>query len=419
MKKGFLKILILFTFLIIFIPIRVDALTFKVEKSVDTVKPSGEVTVYIKATDVDASDSIQTYEINLAYDATKLEYKASSSDIAIVNPSNPIIITSSKGTISSDMTIATLSFTVKNNAKAGDANLTLSSSDAVTISGKKVTATNTSSMVKVVPLSNDATLSSLKIPNTTLNPKFNKETYEYTTSITDITELTVNANATDANSKIMISENYKALVKGENEIKIVVTAEDGVTKKTYVVKVTLKLTPTEEELVKANADLKTLVVENFDIEYNKDIKKYNLSVPYETKKINILAEAENPNANIQMEGTTTLKVGRNTIKVIVKSEDTQNINTYVITVTREEEEKEVVQTCPDETSKREWIIFSIGMFVTFTLGIVLGYFLCKKDVFKKIFKKKTKEKPEVIDTLSDTIKMEPVKGKKTIKKEEK
>ncbi len=419
MKKGFLKFLIAFTFFMVFIPIKVEALTFKVEKSVDTVKPAGEVTVYIKATDVDASDSIQTYEINLGYDASKLEYKASSSDIAIVNPSNPIVITSSKGTISSDMTIATLSFVVKGNAKAGDANLTLSSSDAVTISGKKLTATNTSSMVKVTALSNDATLSSLKIPNTTLNPKFNKETYEYTTSITDITELTVNANATDANSKIMISENYKALVKGENEIKISVTAEDGVTTKTYIVKVTLNLTPTEEELVKANADLKTLVVENYEIEYTKDLKKYTLSVPYETKKVNILAEAENPNALVQLEGTTDLKVGRNTIKVVVTSEDTQNINTYVITITREEEEKEVVQTCPDETSKREWIIFSIGMFVTFTLGIVLGYFLCKKDVFKKLFKKKEKEKPEVIDTLSDTIKMEPVKGKKETKKEEK
>ena len=419
MKKGFFKILMLFTFLMIFIPIKVDALTFKVEKSVDTVKPGGEVTVYIKATDVDASDSVQTYEISLGYDATKLEYKASSSDIAIVNPSNPIVITSSKGTISSDMTIATLAFSVKGNAKAGDANLTLSSSDAVTISGKKVTATNTSSMVKVAALSNDATLSSLKIPNTTLNPKFNKETYEYTTSITDITELTVNANATDSNSKIMISENYKALVKGENEIKISVTAEDGVTTKTYIVKVTLKLTPTEEEIVKANADLKTLVVEKFDIEYTKELKKYTLSVPYETKKVSILAEAENPNALVQLEGTTDLKVGRNTIKVVVTSEDKQNINTYVITITREEEEKEVVQTCPDETSKREWIIFSVGMFVTFTLGIILGYFLCKKEVFKKLFKKKKKEKPEEIDTLSDTIKMEPIKTKKENKKEEK
>lgn len=412
MKKGFLKGLILLTFLIVLLPMRVSALTFKVEKSVDTIKPSGEVTIYIKAIDVDSADSIQQYQINLGYDSSKLDYKSSSSDIAIINPGNPIVIQNSKGTISSDITLATIVFSAKSNAKAGDANFTLSSSDAVTISGKKITATNTSSMVKVTSFSNDATLSSLKIPNTTLSPKFSKDVYEYTTSITDITELTVNAVATDSNSKIMISENYKTLVKGENEIKIVVTAEDGVTTKTYVVKVTLNLTPTEEELLKANVDLKTLEIENFKIDFTKELKKYTLSVPYKTKKINIIAEAENPNATIEMEGTTTLKVGRNTINIIVTSEDNQNKNTYVITVTREEEEKEIIQTCPDETSTKEWILFSISMFVTFTLGIILGYFVCKKEVLKKVFKKKKKDAPEKIDTLYDTIKVDTIKKDK-------
>lgn len=412
MKKGFLKILILFMFFIMFIPVKASALTFKVEKSVDTIKPSGEVTVYIKATDVDSADSIQQYQVNLEYDLSKLDYKSSSSDIAKINLGNPIIIQNDKGTISSNITLATIVFSAKSNAKAGDANFTLSSSDAVSISGKKITATNTSSMVKVTSLSNDATLSSLKIPNTTLTPKFNKDVFEYTTSITDITELTVNANASDSNSKIMISENYKSLVKGENEIKIVVTAEDGVSSKTYIVKVTLNLTPTEEELVKANADLKNLEVDKFKIDYTKELKKYNLTVPYETKKINIIAETENPNATIEMEGTTNLKVGRNTIKIVVTSEDTQNKNTYVITVTREEEEKEVIKTCPDETTSREWIMFSIGMFVTFTLGIILGYFVCKKEILKKMFKRKKKENSESIEDLSNTIKMDSINDKK-------
>lgn len=405
MKKGFLKFIILFIFAFVFFPNKVNALTFKIEKSFDTVKPNGEVTVYIKATDVNSADSIQKYNISLNYDSSKLEYKGSSSDIASINPSNPIVVSNNKGTISSDTTIANIVFKVKSNAKAGDANLTLSSSDCETIGGKKLTATNTSSMVKIAALSNDATLSSLKIPNATLSPKFDKNTLEYTSTITDITELTVNAVATDSSARIMISDNYKNLAKGENEIKISVTAEDGTTTKTYIVKVTLNLTPTEEELLKANTNLKSLKVEKFKIDFDSNVKKYTLSVPYKTKKINILAEAENPNANIKMEGTTSLKVGRNTIKIVVTSEDTQNTETYVLTITREEEEKEVVQTCPDETSSREWIMFSVSMFLTFTLGIVLGYFMCKKEVLKKILKRKEKKTEEI---LSNTIKMEPV-----------
>lgn len=275
-------------------------------------------------------------------------------------------------------------------------------------------------MIKIVSLSNDATLSSLKIPNTTLSPKFDKNTLEYTTTITDITELTVNAVASNSGSKIMISDNYRNLVKGDNDIKIAVTAEDGVTTKTYVVKVTLKMTPTEEELVKANTKLKSLKVDKFKIDFNADTKKYTLSVPYKTKKINILAEAENPNATINMEGNTTLKVGRNVINIVVTSEDTENKDTYVLSVTREKEEQKVVQTCPDETSTREWIMFTVSMLLTFTLGIVLGYFLCKKEVLKKIFhKKKKEEKPEAIDTLSNTIEIESIKKGKVKEKKDK
>ena len=275
-------------------------------------------------------------------------------------------------------------------------------------------------MVKIVSLSNDATLSSLKIPNTTLSPKFDKNTLEYTTTITDITELTVNAVASNSGSKIMISDNYKNLVKGDNDIKIAVTAEDGVTTKTYVIKVTLKMTPTEEELVKANTKLKSLKVDKFKIDFNADTKKYTLSVPYKTKKLNILAEAENPNATINMEGNTTLKVGRNVINIVVTSEDTENKDTYVLSVTREKEEQKVVQTCPDETSTREWIMFTVSMLLTFTLGIVLGYFLCKKEVLKKIFRKKNKEeKPEEIDTLSNTIEIESIKKGKVKEKKDK
>lgn len=419
MKKGFLRFAFVIALFSIFLPIKVSALTFKVEKSVDTAKPGSEVTVYVKASDV-TEDSIQGYSINLSYDTTKLEYKSSNSDVSDIGVNgNPIIITkkASVAPINTNTTLAAIVFGVKNNAKSGDCNLTIDSSGVVLISGKTANATNTSSMIKIVSLSNDATLSSLKIPNTTLSPKFDKNTLEYTTTITDITELTVNAVASNSGSKIMISDNYRNLVKGDNDIKIAVTAEDGVTTKTYVVKVTLKMTPTEEELVKANTKLKSLKVDKFKIDFNADTKKYTLSVPYKTKKINILAEAENPNATINMEGNTTLKVGRNVINIVVTSEDTENKDTYVLSVTREKEEQKVVQTCPDETSTREWIMFTVSMLLTFTLGIVLGYFLCKKEVLKKIFhKKKKEEKPEAIDTLSNTIEIESIKKGKVKEK---
>ena len=208
----------------------------------------------------------------------------------------------------------------------------------------------------------------------------------------------------------MISDNYKSLVKGENIVKISVTAENGTATKTYQIKVNLTMTPTEEEKIKANALLKKLSIEGYDIDFSSDQKKYTLTVPYKEKKVKVLAEAENENAPIEMEGTTSLKVGKNIIKILVTSEDGSTKETYTLTITREKQENKVVQTCPDETSTREWIVFSVSMLLTFTLGIVLGYFVCKKEVLRKIFKKKNKkEKPEEIDTLSDTIELDAKK----------
>lgn len=409
MKKGLFAKLVLFAIIMIIFPKNVHALNFKVERSADTVKPGAEVTVYVKAEGV-GNDSLKEYNVSLAYDGTKLEYKSGTSDVATVTQGNPIVITNGNGTISSDTTLATLVFGVKANSKAGDTNLTLTNSGLKTIAGEEKTATNTSSMIKVAALGSDATLSSLKIPNTTLSPKFDKNTLEYTADIKDITEITINAQATDSNAKIMISDNYKSLVKGENIVKISVTAENGTATKTYQIKVNLTMTPTDEEKLKANALLKKLSVEGYDIDFSSDQKKYTLTVPYKEKKVKVLAEAENENAPIEMEGTTSLKVGKNIIKVLVTSEDGSNKETYTLTITRQEQEKKVVQTCPDETSTREWIVFSVSMLLTFTLGIVLGYFVCKKEVLKKIFKKKNKkEKPEEIDTLSDTIELDAKK----------
>lgn len=423
MKKGFLNVIAIISFLVAFllIPKNTYALTFTVEKSVDTIKPGQDVTVYIKASNV-GDASIKDYSINLNYDASKLDVKdRNGNGVSNVGTSNPINITPAAGTLTDGTTVATIVFTAKGNAKAGDANFAISGGDATTIKTedniiRKDNIVWTSSMVKVAAFSSDATLSSLKIPNATISPKFDKNVTEYETTIQDITEITVNAVASDSNAKIMISENYKNLQKGENEIKITVTAEDGKSTKTYIIKVTLKLTPTEEELLKANANLKDLQVDGYELEFTKELKKYSLVVPYKITKVNILAEAENPNALIQMQGNTSLKVGRNTIKILVTSEDQENNETYTLTVTRSKQEKKVVQTCPDTTSSREWIIFSIGMFMTFTLGIILGYFLCRKDVLKKIFKHKKKEK-EKEEELSNTIEIKPVKEEK--KKEKK
>ena len=139
------------------------------------------------------------------------------------------------------------------------------------------------------------------------------------------------------------------------------------------------------------------------------------------KSLEITATPENEAAQVQITGADKLVVGKNTVNILVTAEDGTTTKTYSILVTRLAENKKIVPTCPDTTSVKEWIIFSVGLFLTFTLGIVLGYILGKKDILSKIFKKKeVAEEAVEIQTLSDTIDLsdvvEEIKDEEDVKK---
>ena len=281
-------------------------------------------------------------------------------------------------------------------------------------------ATLNGATISISELSGDSSLKSLKIPNGQLEPAFKSDVYNYKTTVTDVTSIDIDAKPNNSGAQVSITPNYKELQKGDQDVSIVVTAENGA-QTTYTIKVTLKTTPTPEELKLADATLKNLTVKGEKLDFSKDEKKYFLTVGYDTKKLTVNATPNNEKAEVKILGNDKLIVGKNTIKIIVTSEDKTKTETYQIIVTRDAEEKEIVETCPDETSTTEWIIFTAGMLLTFTLGIVLGYFLCKKEILKKLFKKKKEEEPVAIETLSDTIDLSDTvkQAKKEIKKENK
>ena len=93
--------------------------------------------------------------------------------------------------------------------------------------------------------SDDATLADLKIGSLTLSPAFDPDEDTYTASTTNATN-TLNAIPADAGATLVcllgstVVENGSALTwaAGENVVKVVVTAADGATTKTYQVTVT-------------------------------------------------------------------------------------------------------------------------------------------------------------------------------------
>lgn len=406
MKKGLIKVFLLFILLVI-LPNNIKAITFSVTKNSDNIKPGGTVQIIIKTEDVNETNSLSGYNLSLEFDSSKLEWQSDGgSPLSSVSPNGNVITIKNKQwdepTKQKDIEVAKINMKVSNSASSGDAALKLTGSCEV--NGESDTCTYNGGKVTVKALGTDASLSSLSIPNTTISPEFSSGVTEYKAKVKDVKEIKISATPTDPSAKVQISENYKSLKKGDNNIDIVVTSEDGVKTMTYTVNVNLELTPTEEELKKADATLKSLVIKEQKIDFDSSEKKYYITVNNDVTKLTITATPNNEKAKVDIQGNKKINVGKNTITVTVTSEDTTKKEVYQIIVTRKDKEKEVIHTCPDVTSSKEWIIFSVSLLLTFTLGIVLGFILCKKDVLNKLFKKKEKkEVPVEIETLSDTI----------------
>ena len=410
MKKNFIKAFLLL-FMIIIFPKNVSALTFSVNKSADNLKPGSTVTVTINA-EVENNANLSAFTLGLAYDGSLINYENGNgaNNVNIQGGNGKITMSYNGDKINSNFTVATLNFKVNNINENKTTSLSLSASGVTS----DVSARANSANISLLTLGKDATLKSLKIPNATLQPSFNKNTTDYSTEVKDVTEVSVDAVATDSSAKIQISDNYRNLQKGDNLIKIVVTAENG-TSKTYNIKVSLDTTPTDEELLKADATLKSLTIKGQKLDFKPDEKKYFLEVPYKTTSLTIEALATNEKAKVEM-SSTKLKVGKNDITIKVTSEDGSNNITYDLVITRAEQKKEIVKTCPDTTSSKEWLIYSISMFLIFSIGLTLGYLLKKYDVFSKLKNKKEnkkknkklkQEKEETEETLSDTIEINP------------
>lgn len=93
----------------------------------------------------------------------------------------------------------------------------------------------------------------------------------------------------------------------------------------------------EEETKSDNANLKSLVVENYEIvpNFSSDVTEYTLDVTGEVNELSIKAEPEDLKATVTIKGEKELKEGENTIIISVDAED-GTTKLYEIKVTKKE-----------------------------------------------------------------------------------
>lgn len=216
------------------------------------------------------------------------------------------------------------------------------------------------------PKSKDANLKELKIDKEGMTPEFDKDVTEYyLTTDLKVEQITVTATPSDEKAKVTVTGNKK-LKEGKNIITITVKAEDGTNKKYYIYVTKV------DDVEKANADLKSLEITNYDLspKFKANIYQYNLNIGEDIQTLEIKAEAEKENAKVEIEGNSNLQEGENIIKIKVTAEDGETVRTYKINTYISSKKVEV-----EKESKLPAIILLI---VTGSGIIVLGLFLIKK-----------------------------------------
>lgn len=187
-------------------------------------------------------------------------------------------------------------------------------------------------------VSNNTNLNGMTITNTANNtnisysPTFSSSTTTYQTTV-DNSVSNVRITLTKAEAgQVITGDGEKSLSIGDNSFDVVVTAEDGTTKKTYTIKIHRK----SNNLVINNLKI-TNPSNNSNISYtptfNVNTLTYNATVDANVNNANI-EFVVGENAVVTGQGTKTLNSGLNTFSITVKSEDGSKSKTYTINITK-------------------------------------------------------------------------------------
>ena len=411
------KKLCIFTILMFMGAFRVDALSFSVSGSSQVpTNVDGEFAVNIK------TDGEKPEKINLIldYDNTKIKLTEDKSNnlgyATVINDNNIWITKTAKdfedGNIikfkvtNISATSESVSIKVKNivvdGAALEDENMKEISKEVYL---KYVEATTTRAK------NTSAKLTNFTVKNATFKPAFSQSIKDYKIYVNKdtIKQITINPSYEQSGVTLEVTckvgctshtdlPNKLDLVMGKNEAEFVFTSEDGKTKETYNFIIYRGAT------TDGSSKLASLTVEGLELKekFNKDVLDYTLEVPFETEKVNVIATAEDENADVQIKGNENLQVGDNVVTITVTSAESEEKKIYNITIKRNEfapENDNTTTTVPvnktddEKKDNSTLLIILIALGGTIIIGLAAYFIFFKKD--KKDKGKNNDKKKEI------------------------
>ena len=185
--------------------------------------------------------------------------------------------------------------------------------------------------VKSAFLSGDATLGALSLSGIDIGT-FSSATTSYSAAVAyGVSTTTVTATAAHSGATVAISPTSPvSLAEGANEIAVTVTAEDGLTTRTYTVTVT-------RAAASDDATLGALSLSGVDIgTFSSATTSYSAAVGYGVSTTTVTASGSHSGATVAISPASpvSLAEGANEIAVTVTAEDGSTTRTYTVTVTR-------------------------------------------------------------------------------------
>lgn len=256
----------------------------------------------------------------------------------------------------------TISFSGNTSGITTDGNIVKESINATkTVVGKAKTTTTTSSnttsnsntsssntTTSTTTKSSDAKIKALTVDVEGLNPSFKKDVTSYKLKVgNDVNKLSITLTLDDNGATYRITGN-KNFKDGENVVKVIVTAENKTTTKTY--KITVTKIP--------NLKLSSLNISNAEFvnEFDPDVYEYNLKdVESNIEKLDIKAIPASENTTVQIAGNDSLVTGDNVIKIVVADKGGEASKVYTLKVNKLAEAVETISDNTDAVEQNKYV----------------------------------------------------------------
>lgn len=310
MKKIFFSFLLLFM-----LPTISNAATLELTSSSDNVAPGKNITITINAKDFNTK--FGSIHFDLSYDDSKLNFvnsKALQGSLTEEKKNGKISITIQQEEGMDNGKIYQLTLSSVNTATSGISTISIfPTNDCFDLNLSLISVNGSNLNISHYIASTIDTLSSLSVSNCELSPKFSPDTLNYTCPPTNLSEVTVTGSITDSKAKV-IGLGVKTLEYGNNNISVIVIAENG-SKKKYNINIT------RNDIRNENNTLSNLEVVGYNINFNPLVLEYNLDVLPSIDKITINATTLENTSTINGIGEVELKSDYNSFFITVQAEN--------------------------------------------------------------------------------------------------